>query len=90
MDTIANCAGTRIKTLAYHGEKPRYTFETHVSNIKKAHLDLAQADNKPDDCSKVWKFLQSITAPKLQIAVGVAKSQDNYLTNFELTMNYLR
>ena len=90
LDTIADRADSRIETLVYNGEKPRYTFETHVSNFKKAHLDLARASTEPDERTKVRKFLQSIKAPELQTAVGVVKSQDIYLKDFELTINYLR
>jgi ethanolamine utilization cobalamin adenosyltransferase len=61
-----------------------------VSIFKKAHIDLQKAGNKPDGRTKVRKFLQSIKAPELQTAVGVARSQDNYLTDFEETINYLR
>jgi hypothetical protein len=68
----------------------RYSFETHVSIFKKAHLDLEKAGNEPDGRTKVRKFLQSIKAPELQTAVGVARSQDKYLTDFEETINYLR
>lgn len=90
LDNIAERADLRIESCVYHGEKTRYTFETHVSNFKKAHLDLAKAGNEPDGRTKVRKFLQSIKAPELQTAVGVAKSQDKYLTDFEETINYLR
>ena len=53
LDTIANCADSRIENLVYNGEKSRYSFETHVSNFKKAHLDLKRAGNEADDRSKV-------------------------------------
>ena len=59
-------------------------------NFKKAHLDLMRAGNKPDDRSKVCKFLQSLKAPELQTAVGVVKSQGSYLKDFELTTTSLR
>ena len=91
LDGIANRADIKIETLVYTGEKARYSFETHVSNFKQAHLaDLQKAGNEPDGRSKVRKFLQSIKAPELQTAVGVAQSQDKYLTDFEETINYLR
>jgi ethanolamine utilization cobalamin adenosyltransferase len=80
----------KIETCIYRGEKSRYSFETHVSIFKKAHLDIQKAGNKPDGRTKVRKFLQSIKAPELQTAVGVARSQDKYLTDFEETVNYLR
>ena len=60
-----------------------------MSNFKKVHLDLAKAGNESDRCTKVWKFLQSINALKLQTAVGVVKSQDVYLMDFEASKNYL-
>jgi hypothetical protein len=65
LDTIRNCADIKIKTLLYYvGEKQRYySFETHVSNFKQAHLDLQKAGNEPDSRTKVRKFLQSIKAP---------------------------
>jgi hypothetical protein len=80
----------KIEKCVYTGEKSRYSFETHVSIFKKAHLDLQKAGNEPDGRTKVRKFLQSIKAPGLQTAVGVARSQDKYLTDFEETINYLR
>jgi hypothetical protein len=61
-----------------------------VSIFKKAHLDLKKAGHEPDGRAKVLKFLLSIKAPELQTAVGVARSQDKYLTDFEDTINYLR
>jgi hypothetical protein len=66
LDTIANHADVKIEMLAYIGEKQRYSFETHVSNFKQAHLDLQKAGNEPDGCTKVCKFLQSIKAPEMQ------------------------
>jgi hypothetical protein len=90
LDGIAERADQRIESLVYHGEKTRYTFETHVSNFKQAHLDLKKVGNEPDGRTKVRKFLQSIKAPELQTAIGVVKSQDSYLTDFEATINYLR
>jgi septum formation inhibitor MinC len=80
----------KIETCIYTGEKSRYSFETHISIFKKAHLDLQKAGNEPDGRTKVRKFLQSVKAPELQTAVGVARSQDKYLTDFEETVNYLR
>lgn len=90
LDGIANRADVKIETLVYTGEKARYSFEVHVSNFKQAHLDLQKAGNEPDGRAKVRKFLQSIKAPELQTAVGVAQSQDKYLTDFEETINYIR
>jgi hypothetical protein len=90
LDNIAERADLKIETCVYTGEKTRYSFETHVSIFKKAHLDLQKAGNEPDGRTKVRKFLQSIKAPELQTAVGVARSQDKYLTDFEETINYLR
>ena len=90
LDGITNRADSRIENLVYHGEKARYNFEIHVSNFKWVHLDLAKAGNEPDGRSKVCKFLQSIKAPELQMAVGVVCSQDNLLTDFEACINYLR
>ena len=89
LDTIANRADSRIENLVNNGEKSRYSFETHVSNFKKAHLDLKRAGNEADDRSKVCKSLLSLKAPELQTAVGVVKSQDSYLKDFKLTINYL-
>ena len=89
LDTTADCADSRIENLVYNGEKSRYSFETHVSNFKKAHLDLKRVGNKLDDRSKVCKFLQSLKAQELQTAVGVVKLQDSYLKDFKLTINYL-
>jgi hypothetical protein len=43
LDTIENRADVKIETLVYIGEKQRYSFETHVSNFKQAHLDLQKA-----------------------------------------------
>ncbi len=90
LDTIANRADVKIETLVYIGEKQRYSFETHVSNFKQAHLDLQKAGNEPDGRTKVRKFLQSIKAPEMQTAVAAAQTQDAYLTDFEATINYLR
>lgn len=90
LDTIANRADIKIETLVYIGEKQRYSFETHVSNFKQAHLDLKKAGNEPDGRTKVRKFLQSIKAPEMQTAVAAAQTQDAYLTDFEATINYLR
>jgi hypothetical protein len=81
LDNIAERADLKIETCVYTGEKSRYSFETHVSIYKKAHLDLQKAGNEPDGLTKVRKFLQSIKAPELQTAVGVARSQDKYLTD---------
>jgi hypothetical protein len=89
LDTIANRADVKIKTLIYIGKKQRYSFETRVSNFKQVHLDLPKAGNEPDGRTKVHKFLQSIKAPEMQTAVAAAQTQDAYLTDFEATINYL-
>jgi hypothetical protein len=49
--TIANRADVKIEMLIYIGEKQRYSFKTHVSNFKQAHLDLQKAENEPDGCT---------------------------------------
>jgi hypothetical protein len=85
-----NHADIKIETLVYIGEKQRYSFETHVSNFKQAHLDLQKAGNEPDGRTKAHKFLQSIKAPEMQTAVAAAQTQDAYLTGLEATINYLR
>jgi hypothetical protein len=82
LDTIVNRGDVKIETLVYIGEKQRYSFKTHVSNFKQAHLDLQKAGNEPDGrTKKVRKFLQSIKAPEMQTAVAAAQTQDAYLTN---------
>ena len=48
LDSIAERADQRIESLVYNGEKTRYSFEDHVSNFKKAFLDLEKSGSKPD------------------------------------------
>jgi hypothetical protein len=47
-------------TCVYTGERSRYSFVSHVSIFKKAHLDLQKAGNEPGGRTKVRKFLQSV------------------------------
>jgi hypothetical protein len=91
LDSIANRADDKIESLVYSGERQRYTFETHISHFKKAHLDLEKATGSPvDERTKVRQFLKSTKAPGLETSVSVVQSQDSYLKSFEETINYLR
>lgn len=90
LDNVADRASRKLESLVYTGEKQRYTYETHVSHFKQAHLDLEKAGAPLEERTKVRQFLKSITAAELQTAVGIVRSQRTYMTNFEETINYLR
>jgi hypothetical protein len=61
METIELAAEKRLDLLIYCGEKPRYTFELHVSFHRKAHLDIEKTTgNVIPEPKKVRRLIKSI------------------------------
>jgi hypothetical protein len=63
LDNIAERADLKIETCVYTGEKSSYSFETHMSIFKKAHLDLQVAGNEPDGRSVSFSKASKTGAP---------------------------
>jgi hypothetical protein len=59
MEAIEAAAEKHPKTLVYHGEKARHTFEAHVSKNLRAHLDTTQSGGEIKEKVKVRKMLES-------------------------------
>jgi hypothetical protein len=58
-----------LDQLIYRGEKPRYSFELHVSFHRKAHLYIEQTTGNPiPEPTKVQRRIKSIQADFLKIA----------------------
>jgi hypothetical protein len=91
METIEVGAEKQLDTLIYRGEKHRYTFETHVSKHRKAHIDIEKATGTalPEN-NKVRKLLKSLQAPTLEIPKATIQATDNLKASFDSCVNYLR
>jgi hypothetical protein len=68
---IETAAENRLDTLVYRVEKPRYSFEKHVSMHKKSHLELEKVTGKVmPEPTKVRRMLMSLQASTMAIPVG--------------------
>ena len=91
LEGITIKAEERLDNSVYSGEKPRYTYETHVCIHQKAHIDLVRGGNtEMDDGTKIRKFLKTITAQELQIPIATIKATQHMRTDWNQTINYLR
>jgi hypothetical protein len=91
LEAIEVAAEKRLDQLIYRGEKPRYTFELHVSFHRKAHLDIEKTTGLPiPEPTKVRRLINSIQADFLKIALATVRAQDNLKNNFDGACNYLR
>jgi hypothetical protein len=91
LDTMANKAESRIENAAYHGEKPRYSFETHVSIHQQAHAQINLATGTTWTArEKVRKLLLSIQAKDMMVAVATVKANPALRGSWEETVNFLR
>jgi ribosomal protein L15 len=84
-------AENRLEKLIYKGEKPRYTFETHVSFHRRSHNEIELARGQSlTDAEKVRKLLTSIQASYLQVAIATIRANDNLRLDFDASVNFLR
>ena len=90
MDAIEASAEKQLATLVYHGEKPRYNFETHVSKHPREHLDIAKAGGVMNERQKVRKLLDSLQASFLVAAIAQVRAIDKFLDSFDQTVSYIR
>jgi hypothetical protein len=91
LDTMANKAESRIENAAYHGEKPRYSFETHVSIHQQAHKQINLATGTTwTPREKVRKLLLSIHSKDMMVAVATVKANPALRGSWEETVNFLR
>ena len=78
MDTIASTAEDKLLMSQYHGERPRYDFERHISVHQKAHIDIEKATGTPlSGRDKVRRFLTTIKAPHMAVAVSMVLAEQN-------------
>lgn len=91
LEAIQVQAENRMDKLTYRGEKPRYSFETHVSFHRKSHNEIAKATGvEITEQVKVRKLLASLQASFLTAAIATIRAQDNLRGDFNETVNYLR
>ena len=91
MDTIASSAEDKLLTSQYHGERPRYDFERHVSVHQKVHIDIEKATGTPlSGRDKVRRFLATIKAPHMAVAVSTVLAQQAMRHDFDECINFLR
>ena len=88
METIQVQAEQRLDKLVYRGEKPRYNFETHVSNHRKAHNDFLKASGTPlQETVKVRKLTSSLQTAELKTAKSTIAAIETLRTNFDECVN---
>ena len=75
MEAIEAGAEKTLATLVYHGEKPRYNFETHVSKHLRAHLDIEKAGGVLNERQKVRKLVESLQASFLSAAIAQVRAK---------------
>ena len=91
LEAITVKAENRIARSNYSGEKPRYTFETHVTVHQRAHMDIRRGEGQEwDDNQKVRRFLATITAREMEVPIATVKATLNLRTNWDACVNYLR
>jgi hypothetical protein len=91
MEAIEVAAEKRLDQLIYRGEKPRYTFELHVSFHRKAHLDIEKTTgNAIPEPTKVRRLIKSIQTDFLKVPLATIRAQDNLKNDFDSACNYLR
>jgi hypothetical protein len=75
LEYIETTAESRLDTLVYRSEKPRYNFETHVSMHRKSRLDLEKAAGQViPGPTKVRRLLKSLQASKMAIPIGTIRA----------------
>jgi hypothetical protein len=88
---IEEKAEKQLNTLIYRGEKHRYTFETHVSKHRNAHIEIEKATGTAlPETNKVRKLLNSIQSPTLEVPKSTIQATDNLKESFDRCVNFLR
>jgi hypothetical protein len=91
LDTMANKAESRLENATYHGEKPCYSFETHVSIHQQAHKQINLATGTTwTTREKVRKLPLSIQAKDMMVAVATVKANPALRGSWAETVNFLR
>jgi hypothetical protein len=78
VEAIEEAAENRLDSLKYRGEKPRYNFETHVSNHVKSHLELEKATGQAlSGSTKVRRLLKSMNlSPTMAVPIASVRAND--------------
>ena len=91
LEQIVAKAENRIAQSVYSGDKPRYTFETHVTVHQRAHMDIERGGEAMwDGNQKVRRFLATITAREMEVPIATVKAIANLRTDWDACINYLR
>jgi hypothetical protein len=91
VDAIIPLAEGRLDKLVYRGEKPRYTFESHVSFHRRSHNELEMAKGVAmTGPEKVRKLLASIQATSMQVPLATIRASDHLRHDFDEAVNFLR
>jgi hypothetical protein len=81
-------ADKKLDTLIYRGEKPRYTFELHVSFHRKAHLDIERTTGTPiPEATKVRRLIKSLQCEPLKVPIASIKALAHLKNNFDEAVN---
>ena len=78
-----------IDTLRWEGSKRGYSYEDYVNKHTKCHQALLKQGVVLDEFYKINKFLAGISDPALSQPMETARSQDQYMENFERLQQYL-
>lgn len=91
LETLEVLAEKRLDSHVYRGEKPRYTFEHHISIHRRAHLDIQRTTGVAmTEQVKVRKLLKSLNAPFLLTPISTIRAQPNLRGNFDEAVNFIR
>lgn len=91
LETIEVLAEKSLDTHVYRGEKPRYSFEYHVSIHRRAHLDIEHTTNVPlTEQVKVRKLLKSLQASSLTTAIATIRANAHLRNSFDEAVNFIR
>lgn len=91
LETLEVLAEKRLDSHTYRGEKPRYTFEHHISIHRRAHLDIQRTTGVAmTEQVKVRKLLKSLAAPFLMTPIATIRANPNLRGNFDEAVNFIR
>jgi hypothetical protein len=91
LEAIETAAEKKLDNAVYRGEKQRYSFETHVSEHRKAHQEIEKATGTPiPEATKVRRLLKSLQVATLAVPAATIRAQDNLRGSFDESVNYLK
>ena len=85
---IKTTADMNIENTFYDGDKRGFTFERYCQIHKQSHKDLADYGEIMSEDRKVRKFLQGITASKLETPKATVIATDHLIGSFDNTVNF--